>query len=326
MQKLLPHPSISFESIARTAYTEGRPTLALQLLSHEPQPSRQVPLLLTMSHPALALDRALESGDTELVHYVLLHLRQTHPRHEFFRLITPRPLAAALVEASADPDLLRDFYYQDDRRAASAHAIFAEAITTAPPDTQKLTVAQSLLHEDKTQLFAASALADYQRLLTLQQGYAREFAEPEHVWLLPLHQTVRRLFELDSASSHAQKLKTSFKIPEATYTWIRLRALIGKRDWRAVEDAIDAGKPGGVRWESWVEELLGVGAKKVAGRAVEKCNVPARKELWVRCGEWEKAAEECRKRGEGEWARKNVLGKCPDEVRGRVQGILERKK
>lgn len=42
-----------------------------------------------------------------------------------------KPVAAGLLEAYAreqDLDLLKDFYYQDDRRADGAHVIFEEAL------------------------------------------------------------------------------------------------------------------------------------------------------------------------------------------------------
>ena len=39
----------------------------------------QVPLLLHMGEPQLALERAISSGDTELLHLVLLHAKDNLP-------------------------------------------------------------------------------------------------------------------------------------------------------------------------------------------------------------------------------------------------------
>ncbi len=39
---------------------------AVQLLDHEPRSSDQVPLLLSMKEDRLALEKAVESGDTDL--------------------------------------------------------------------------------------------------------------------------------------------------------------------------------------------------------------------------------------------------------------------
>lgn len=328
VDKLSPHRSISFESIARTAYDEGRPALATQLLNHEPQPSRQVPLLLSMSEDDLALDKAIESGDTDLIHFVLLHLKNKHPLHEFFRFVNPRPIAAALVEATAateDRELLKDFYYQDDRRAASALTILAESLSTSPPNQEKLKVAASLLSDQKSHTFEHHALNDFQKLLAHQEAFAKEYSEPEHLWIsLSLHRTIARLLDIDSHSPRAVKLKSEFKVPETTYTWIRLRALVGKRDWKAIDELIDKGSNGGVRWEAWVEECLNAGGKKSAAKAVDRCR--DKRELWVRCGEWERAAQETVKRGDVGWGEKVLLPKVPEGFRGRVEEVLRSRK
>lgn len=66
-----------------------------------------------------------------IVYYVLLHLKKNLPLHSFFRMVNPRPIAAALIESNAfdtDRELLKDFYYQDDRRAEGALVIFRESL------------------------------------------------------------------------------------------------------------------------------------------------------------------------------------------------------
>src|SRR5436189_1972340 len=65
VQRLQGKHGISFESIAQAAYDEGRAHLATQLLNFEPRAGRQVPLLLNMEEDELALDKAIDSGDTD---------------------------------------------------------------------------------------------------------------------------------------------------------------------------------------------------------------------------------------------------------------------
>ena len=65
------------------------------------------------------------------VHYVLLHLNKKHPPANFFRIINDRPVASSLIESSAkdqDRELLKDMYYQDDRRADGALVILRESL------------------------------------------------------------------------------------------------------------------------------------------------------------------------------------------------------
>lgn len=55
----------------------------LQLMDYEPSASLQVPLLLRLGEDRPALVKAIESGDTDLVYTVLLHLRENMPLGEF---------------------------------------------------------------------------------------------------------------------------------------------------------------------------------------------------------------------------------------------------
>lgn len=62
---------------------------------------------------------------------VLLSLHSTHSLGNFFRLIDNKPDAAALLQVYAkenDVELLRDFYYQDDRRVESGILALKESL------------------------------------------------------------------------------------------------------------------------------------------------------------------------------------------------------
>jgi hypothetical protein len=102
-------------------------TSPYQLLEHERQAAEQVPLLLAMKEDRLALMKAIKSNDPDLVSHVLLNLRGRHTPGDFFSLVddgTPQLAPAVrLLQVYAkenDRDLLRDLYYQDDRRLDSA--------------------------------------------------------------------------------------------------------------------------------------------------------------------------------------------------------------
>lgn len=64
---------------------------------------------------------------------MLLALHTTHSLGNFFRLIDNKPDAAALLQVYAkenDVELLRDFYYQDDRRIESGILALRESLGT----------------------------------------------------------------------------------------------------------------------------------------------------------------------------------------------------
>ena len=69
--------AVSYADMAAAAQAVGQQELATSLLKLEPRAAEQVPLLLQMGAGAEALQRALESGDMDLVYLSLLHLKQS---------------------------------------------------------------------------------------------------------------------------------------------------------------------------------------------------------------------------------------------------------
>ena len=76
VQKLRSRPGISYAEIASTAYRRNRPRLATLLLDHEPRAADQVPLLISMQEDEVALMKAIEGGDTDLMYLALLHIKR----------------------------------------------------------------------------------------------------------------------------------------------------------------------------------------------------------------------------------------------------------
>lgn len=313
--------SASYEEIARAAYDEGRQNLATSLLNYEPQAAKQVPLLLNMSEDTIAFDKAIESGDTDLVLFVLLYLRKKLPLAIFFRTINTRPMATALVESTAldqDRELLKDLYYQDDRRLDGSILLFAEAL--AQPDIQtgveKLRTAAKLLQDAKENTFQARSIDETQRLMRLHEALDKDptlriaggsennvtnnnnnTSAPSTFAGLSVNRTIRNLILL-SNHKRALRVSTDFKVSDKTYWWIRLRALVASRNWRELEEIIAKEKKSQIGWEAFFNEILGAGNVKLAGSVVPKCTGltgKERGEMFVKCGMVVKAGEEALK-------------------------------
>jgi hypothetical protein len=223
VEKLGGKRGISFEEIARAAYDEGRGRLATELLNHEPRAGKQVPLLLNMEEDEIALDKAIESGDSDLVFFVLLHLKKKLPLASFFRVINTRPTATALIESSAqaeDHELLKDLYYQDDRRIDGANVFVREALKQ--PDsrtaTDKLGLAAKLLSDSKETSYELKALQEASALLRMQEAFDRDLTES--FTGLSVNETMFKLVRLGYAS-RAKKMQSEFKVPDKTAWWIR---------------------------------------------------------------------------------------------------------
>lgn len=304
VSKLESRRGISFEAIARAAHDEGRSHLATELLNHESRAGKQVPLLLSMSEDEIALDKAIASGDTDLVYFVLLHLKQTLSLASFFRVLTNRPMATALVETSAkaqDRSLLKDLFYQDDRRMDGAKLLFSEALVQTAPQTKvdKLKLAAKLLADstkDPAVAVQYKAIQEAQSLIRLQASLDNDIHNGDKVFTgLSLNDTIHHLI-LTSNSKRAQKVASEFHVSEKTLAWIRLRALVAKRDWAELEEIGSKNKRSSIGWEPYFNEVLGAGNTKLAGGMfVAKCTgltAQERSEMWVKCGMIGRAGEE----------------------------------
>ncbi|KAF2196997.1 vacuolar protein sorting-associated protein 16 [Delitschia confertaspora ATCC 74209] len=307
VKKLNGLPGISFEEIARAAYDEGRVRLATELLNYEPRAGKQVPLLLGMKEDNIALDKAIESGDTDLIHHVLLHMRKKLPLASFFRVINTRPVATALVEASAadqDRELLKDLYYQDDRRLDGSNLLVSEALSqkdNLPAALDKLRLASKYLQDSKEYTSQRQVLDETQRLLKLQEQFEKDLSAPGVEGTgtgpkfvgLSANETIFQLIR-EKHNKRAQKVQSEFKIPDKSYWWIRLRALVASRHWTELEELAKL-KKSPIGWEPFFNEVLAAGNTRVASHFIPKCTsltVRERVEMWTKCGLLVQAGEE----------------------------------
>lgn len=117
---------------------QRRTELAVRLLDEEPRYAEQVPLLLVMREEDLALKKAIASGDSDLVHLVVMHL-QTHAQTigAFLRVIDAQPVARNLFLQFCrenNPDMLKDFYYEHDKHYESGNLQIEEAYACSSID------------------------------------------------------------------------------------------------------------------------------------------------------------------------------------------------
>lgn len=326
VRKLNGKRGISFEEVARAAYDEGRGKLATDLLEHEPRAGKQVPLLLSMGEESVALDRAIDAGDADLVLYVLLTLKAKIPPSSFFRTINSRPVATALVESWAsdnDRELLKDLYYQDDRRVDGSNLLLSEALNAGEinPATDKLKMAAKLLRDSKELSTQVSSLEDTQKLLRFQEAFEKDLAG-ERFLGLSVNETLSKLMKLGH-TKRAQKVQTEFKLSDKTFSWIRLRTLISRRDWREIEE-ISKSKRSSIGWEPYFNESLAAGNPKIASLFVPKCTnleVAERIEMWMKCGMVVKAGEEALK-AKDKGALEELRGKAGGQQQIEIERML----
>lgn len=299
VDKLKNKRGVSFEEIAQAAYDEGRGSLAVELLEYEPRAGKQVPILLSVEEDTRALDKAIESGDTDLVYHVLLHLKTKLPLASFFRSINSRPVATALVESSAidqDEELLKDLFYQDDRRLDGSNLLVNQSLQVADFSSKvdKLKSAARIVQDSKEYSTQVKAISEVQVLLKMQETFENELNESFSG--LSVNETIYKLIRLGNIK-RSQRVQAEFKVSDKVYWWIRLRALVSRRDWKELEE-IGKAKKSPIGWESFFGEILSAGNAKLASTFVPKCTnltMEERMELWEKCGMLNKAGEEALK-------------------------------
>lgn len=227
-----------------------------------------------MKQSSSALLKAISSGDTDLVYHVLLRLRSTLSPGDFFHLLddsvtpalTPAVRLLQVYGREGDRRLLRDFYYQDDRRTENACLDMEEAgeMSTAEERTERLREAAKHFGEDKGRAFEAkvSVLRDTCRTgLTFEDGRRccsasgsadSIRARTRQQVPLPRFECQRFCLPSDSRGSEqagracARRLENSRQAVRAlrsgrprlmcdSWWWIKLKALAHHGDWDGLE-------------------------------------------------------------------------------------------
>jgi hypothetical protein len=153
----------------------------------------------------------------------LLQLKRKLPLASFFRVINGRLVATALIESSAqgeDTELLKDLYYQDDRRVDGSNVFFREALKqpNSRAAIDKLGLASKLLTDSRDTAFELKAIQEASQLLKMQEAFDRDLEEAYTG--LSVNETLYRLMRAGYAA-RAKKVQSEFKVPEKTVWWIR---------------------------------------------------------------------------------------------------------
>ena len=237
VDKLSNVPGISYAEIASTAYKAGKTELATKLLDYEPRGADQVPLLLSMRQDEVALSKAIESGDTDLVYLVVLHIKRSKSPPEFFKIIKNKAVALDLLISyckQQDLQLLNDIYAQLGQIQEVANSSIIEAYQNED-DMDKcidhLQEAYNLLNEAKDP-FTSKLTEEQIKLLLLQKEL--ESSIGGHYVGDSISDCLFKLIKLDQ-SKRVAKIRSDFKVPDKRFWWIKIKALASIADWLNLE-------------------------------------------------------------------------------------------
>uniref|UniRef100_A0A8C3WQW2 Vacuolar protein sorting-associated protein 16 homolog n=1 Tax=Catagonus wagneri TaxID=51154 RepID=A0A8C3WQW2_9CETA len=208
-----------------------------KLLEYEPRSGEQVPLLLKMKRSKLALSKAIESGDTDLVFTVLLHLKNELNRGDFFMTLRNQPMALSLYRQFCkhqELETLKDLYNQDDNHQELGSFHIRASYTTEEHVEGRVAALQKAaeaFNKAKND-FAAKATEDQMRLLRLQRCLEDELGG--RFLDLSVHDTVTTLI-LGGQNKRAEQVARDFRIPDKRLWWLKLTALADLEDWEELE-------------------------------------------------------------------------------------------
>jgi len=262
----------------------------------------------------------VDNGDTDLVYHVLLHLHKRLPLGNFFRLLedggerlAPATRLLQVYAREQNREMLRDFYYSDDRRVESAALLLEEAagMTDQNAKITAIKAAQKFFSEDKDRAFEAKMVDENAKLFTLQQNLEKDAEGKINFFGLSVNETIRTCL-VNGMAKKADNVKDAFKVPDKRFWYIKLHALTSIRDFEGL-DAFAKSKRSPIGYEAFVRHLIEKGHPKEAATFVPRCDSNRRADLYVDCDDWRAAGKECKERGDKakmEQLRKN----CPNSL------------
>ena len=237
--KLKDTPGISWVQIASAAFKYQRKELATKLLDYESRSAEQVPLLIYMKEEDLALDKAIESGDTNLIYLVLINSRRSKSDADFFKLLKTRPEAASLLTLyckQTDYGVLRKINVSLGRESENIDLDVVDSIAQPEIDNviKGLKVNASSYAQNK-QTFNQNITQNEVRLLLMQKELEATYTK-EGVRFLrgSLSDTIYRCITVGDLI-RARSIQKDFKVAEKRFYWIVIRAYADKGDWTGLD-------------------------------------------------------------------------------------------
>ncbi|KAH0946208.1 hypothetical protein HN011_010546 [Eciton burchellii] len=313
-------PGVSYSEIAKRAADCGRKQLAIKLIDYEPRAHQQVPLLLTLGEERAALHKAVESGNTDLVYTVILHLRENMTLGDFQISIMHCPLAMALYIKycqSHNRETLRDIYNQYDDFHSQAVWFITESYQWKNV-TSRDALLQSAQENFKLARSDTNASLTEEQIKLLKYQRSLEDTLKESVLGKPLHDTVKILL-LRNELRLADKLRSEYKIPDRRYWWLRLQCLAEQGLWSDLEK-FSKSKKSPIGYEPFIDECLKYNEKLEARKYITRVKDDLKVKYFVKLNMLNEAAQTAFDQKDGS-ALTFVLAQCGSSDRQLVDKI-----
>lgn len=289
-QKLGDTPGVSYSEIASKAMECGREELAIRLLEFEPRASEQVPLLMQLLRYDLALSKAIDSGETDLVYTVLLRLQDSNST-DLHRQIRNLPMAYYLYLQycrQQNRKKMQNIYYSEDNyvEQGTFHVIDSYAHDRLEDRFSALKDALLSFNKSKND-FVIKQTEDQIKLLEQQVKFEEEYNRPYID--LTLHQTIHRLI-VDDKTKQAEALRKTFKVPDKRFWCLKINALAESEQWLELEKFSKTKKPP-IGMEAFVEACMKHNNPEEAKKYLPRVQPENRVRCLLRTGKMKEAAD-----------------------------------
>ncbi|VVC33414.1 Hypothetical protein CINCED_3A023253 [Cinara cedri] len=268
--KLGKFSGVSYHNIAEMAANTGRIQLAIKLLDYETQVNLQIPLLLKYQQDNIALKKAVESGNTDLIYMVLLHMQTSMPLGKFQMEIKKSSVAQALFIKYCHQQSgysLLDMYTQEDDHEQLALYHVTESIKSN--NTKDITSSINEAINCYTRMrdeFSLTTCESQLKLIRYQNSLEEKLKNDFRN--LTLHDTLVKLLKINELKL-ADKLRSEFKVPERRYWWARLTVLSELQDWIEL-DKLSKMKKSPIGYEPFIDACIKHGNKYEALKYLPK--------------------------------------------------------
>eukprot|EP01012_Entosiphon_sulcatum_P000743 TRINITY_DN10128_c0_g1_i1.p1 TRINITY_DN10128_c0_g1~~TRINITY_DN10128_c0_g1_i1.p1 ORF type:complete len:838 (-),score=192.58 TRINITY_DN10128_c0_g1_i1:55-2568(-) len=260
----------SYVQVASTAFQEGKRNQAIMLLDHEPKASEQVPLLLKMGEDDMALEKATNSGDTDMVYLVVLNMKRKLDKAQFFRVLVNNPQARDLIIAycqEQDPKFLEQYYMTTQNTHCAAYMSIRQYFETADMKEKDRCLKQAKEgFAAKKKEAEAKIMEEQVQLLRTQEELEKATGKPIFLGL-SVNETMYHAF-MENQAKRAAKIQKDFNVPNKRFWWVKLRALCDQKDWESLEKFAKEKSP--IGYKPFVEECLKAGSPAQAGKYIPK--------------------------------------------------------
>jgi len=249
--------------------------------------------LIHMAEDELALEKAIESGDTDLVFLVLLHIRRSKAEQDFFRILKNKPEANSLLIQyckQMDHTLLKKLYTYSGRDSEIVDLEVQEALQSKDVETRVKGLKSGMqFYSQIKQSFSEKSTQTEVSLLLLQRELEANFQGKPFMGT-SVSETLYRCVALGDLN-RAKKIQSEFKIPDKRFYWIVIKAYGDTKEWAALEKFAKSKKPPiGFRpfAETCIEQKMVAEAVKYIGSITDPNE---RFQLYQQIEYWKEAAE-----------------------------------